>query len=446
MHIALTIVEVVLDTKLEVKLRIRTSVSLFPSCCHDPEYEFVALEKSIGDSDERSPTSLAEDTFDSSTNSTALVFKTNTTTIMTVSTNTNANLVGNWTANNFTGSDKRIKKDIVDIPSYKALEVVKKMQGVRYNLKEKNDQGEFPEYHKDKPKNGLKKIGFIGLGNMGLPMANNILKAGIEVNAFDLSEKALNQAENLGMSIKQNSESVLEDIDALITMLPNGSSVEKIFLDDNLLKGINKQTLIIESSTISPEISKKVSKMAKNYGISMLDAPVSGGVKGAELGNLTFMVGGSEADLEKGSSLFKIMGDKIFYAGESGSGQIAKLCNNMLLAVHMCGTAETLALGVNNGLDPVILSEIMKNSSGGNWSLEKYNPYPGVMKTAPASEDYSGGFLNTLMLKDLNLVSELALQSESSTPMGKLALQLYEEIKDQGFGTLDFSSIQKKYL
>ena len=292
----------------------------------------------------------------------------------------------------------------------------------------------------------MKKIGFIGLGNMGLPMANNILKAGIEVNAFDLSEKALNQAENLGMSIEQNSESVLEDIDALITMLPNGSSVEKIFLDDDLLEGINKQTLIIESSTISPEISKKVSRMAKNYGISMLDAPVSGGVKGAELGNLTFMVGGSEADLEKGSSLFKIMGDKIFYAGESGSGQIAKLCNNMLLAVHMCGTAETLALGVNNGLDPEVLSEIMKNSSGGNWSLEKYNPYPGVTKTAPASEDYSGGFLNTLMLKDLNLVSELALQSESSTPMGKLALQLYEEMKDQGFGTLDFSSIQKKYL
>ena len=178
----------------------------------------------------------------------------------------------------------------------------------------------------------------------------------------------------------------------------------------------------------------------------MLDAPVSGGVKGAELGNLTFMVGGSEADLKKGSSLFEIMGDKTFYAGESGSGQVAKLCNNMLLAVHMCGTAETLALGVNNGLDPAVLSEIMKNSSGGNWSLEKYNPYPGVMQTAPASEDYSGGFLNTLMLKDLNLVTELDLKSESSTPMGKLALQLYEEMKDQGFGKLDFSSIQKKYL
>ena len=292
----------------------------------------------------------------------------------------------------------------------------------------------------------MKKIGFIGLGNMGLPMANNISKAGSEVNAFDLSEKALIHAENLGMSIKQDSKGVLEDIDALITMLPNGSSVEKIFLEDNLLEVINKRTLIIESSTISPGISKKISTIAKNHGISMLDAPVSGGVKGAELGNLTFIVGGSQADLEKGLSLFKIMGDKIFYAGESGSGQIAKLCNNMLLAVHMCGTAETLALGVNNGLDPVVLSEIMKNSSGGNWSLEKYNPYPGVMETAPASENYSGGFLNSLMLKDLKLASELALGSKSTTPMGKLAMQLYEEMMDDGFGTLDFSSIQKKYL
>ena len=146
----------------------------------------------------------------------------------------------------------------------------------------------------------MKKIGFIGLGNMGLPMANNISKAGIEVNAFDLSEEALIQAENLGMSIKQDSKSVLEDIDALITMLPNGSSVEKIFLEDNLFEVINKRTLIIESSTISPGISKKISTIAKNHGISMLDAPVSGGVKGAELGNLTFIVGGSQADLEKG--------------------------------------------------------------------------------------------------------------------------------------------------
>jgi 3-hydroxyisobutyrate dehydrogenase len=178
----------------------------------------------------------------------------------------------------------------------------------------------------------------------------------------------------------------------------------------------------------------------------MLDAPVSGGVKGAELGTLTFIVGGNDDHLKKATPLFEIMGDKTFYAGRSGSGQIAKLCNNMLLAIHMCGTAETIAMGVNSGLDPTILSEIMKNSSGGNWSLEKYNPFPGVMKEVPASNDYSGGFLNSLMLKDLNLAEELATQSESNTPLGKLAKEIYEELNNQGFENLDFSSVQKNYL
>jgi 3-hydroxyisobutyrate dehydrogenase len=180
--------------------------------------------------------------------------------------------------------------------------------------------------------------------------------------------------------------------------------------------------------------------------ISVLDAPVSGGVKGAELGTLTFIVGGKKSDLEKASFLFDIMGDNIFYAGASGSGQIAKLCNNMLLAIHMSGTAEVLAMGVNNGLDPETLSEIMRKSSGGNWSLEKYNPFPGVMEGVPASDNYNGGFLNVLMLKDLRLAEELSDQSKSDTPMGKLAKKLYEQLNDQGLGDLDFSSIQKNYL
>ena len=178
----------------------------------------------------------------------------------------------------------------------------------------------------------------------------------------------------------------------------------------------------------------------------MIDAPVSGGVKGAEEAGLTFMVGGSVENLEKAKPILSKMGKNIFHAGDSGSGQVAKLCNNMLLAIHMCGTAETIAMGVNNGLDPVILSEIMKNSSGGNWSLEKYNPFPGVMKEAPASNNYSGGFLNSLMLKDLNLAEELANQSKSNTPMGKLARELYEELNNQGFEGLDFSSVQQNYL
>ena len=292
----------------------------------------------------------------------------------------------------------------------------------------------------------MKRVGFIGLGNMGLPMASNLLKAGIEVNAFDLSTDALRKAEDLGMITKTSVIEVLEDIDALITMLPNNVAVEDIFLKENLLGEINKNVIIIESSTISPQVSKNVSKKAADMDIAMLDAPVSGGVKGAELGTLTFIVGGNDDHLKKATPLFEIMGDKTFYAGRSGSGQIAKLCNNMLLAIHMCGTAETIAMGVNSGLDPTILSEIMKNSSGGNWSLEKYNPFPGVMKEVPASNDYSGGFLNSLMLKDLNLAEELATQSESNTPLGKLAKEIYEELNSQGFENLDFSSVQNNYL
>ena len=292
----------------------------------------------------------------------------------------------------------------------------------------------------------MKRVGFIGLGNMGLPMASNLLKAGIEINAFDLSTDALRKAEDLGMITKTSAIEVLEDIDALITMLPNNIAVENIFLKENLLGEINKNVIIIESSTISPQVSKNVSKKAADMDIAMLDAPVSGGVKGAELGTLTFIVGGNDDHLKKATPLFEIMGDKTFYAGRSGSGQIAKLCNNMLLAIHMCGTAETIAMGVNSGLDPTILSEIMKNSSGGNWSLEKYNPFPGVMKEVPASNDYSGGFLNSLMLKDLNLAEELATQSESNTPLGKQAKEIYEELNNQGLENLDFSSVQKNYL
>ena len=292
----------------------------------------------------------------------------------------------------------------------------------------------------------MKKVGFIGLGNMGLPMANNILKAGIEVNAFDLSTDAMQKADELGMTTKNTALEVLDNIDALITMLPNDQAVENIYLKENLIGSIKKDVIVIESSTISPQVAKRVSFEAANMNISILDAPVSGGVKGAELGTLTFIIGGNKDDLKKAAPLLEIMGDKSFYAGESGSGQVAKLCNNMLLAIHMCGTAETIAMGVNNGLDPSILSEIMKNSSGGNWSLEKYNPFPGVMKEVPASNDYSGGFLNSLMLKDLNLAEELATQSESNTPLGKLAKEIYEELNNQGFENLDFSSVQNNYL
>ena len=292
----------------------------------------------------------------------------------------------------------------------------------------------------------MKKVGFIGLGNMGLPMAANLLKAGIEIDAFDISKESLQAAKKLGMNVKESPNGVLENIDALITMLPSNDAVKDVFIDGDILEKLDRKALVIESSTISPSLAKTVAEKAVLKEISILDAPVSGGVKGAELGTLTFIVGGKKSDLEKGSFLFNIMGDNTFYAGGSGSGQTAKLCNNMLLAIHMSGTAEVLAMGVNNGLDPEILSEIMKNSSGGNWSLEKYNPFPGVMEGTPASNNYNGGFLNALMLKDLRLAEELSDQSKSDTPMGKLAKKLYEQLNEQGLGDLDFSSIQKNYL
>ena len=292
----------------------------------------------------------------------------------------------------------------------------------------------------------MKKVGFIGLGNMGLPMAANLLKAGIEIDAFDISKESLQAAKKLGMNVKESPNGVLENIDALITMLPSNDAVKDVFIDGDILEKLDKKVLVIESSTISPSLAKTVAEKAVLKEISILDAPVSGGVKGAELGTLTFIVGGKKSDLEKASFLFNIMGDNTFYAGGSGSGQTAKLCNNMLLAIHMSGTAEVLAMGVNNGLDPEILSEIMKNSSGGNWSLEKYNPFPGVMEGTPASNNYNGGFLNALMLKDLRLAEELSDQSKSDTPMGKLAKKLYEQLNEQGLGDLDFSSIQKNYL
>ena len=292
----------------------------------------------------------------------------------------------------------------------------------------------------------MKKVGFIGLGNMGLPMAANLLKAGIEIDAFDISKESLQEAKKLGMNVKDSPNGVLENIDALITMLPSNNAVKDVFIEGDILEKLDRKVLVIESSTISPSLAKTVAEKAVLKEISILDAPVSGGVKGAELGTLTFIVGGKKSDLEKASFLFNIMGDNTFYAGGSGSGQTAKLCNNMLLAIHMSGTAEVLAMGVNNGLDPEILSDIMKNSSGGNWSLEKYNPFPGVMEGTPASNNYNGGFLNALMLKDLRLAEELSDQSKSDTPMGKLAKKLYEQLNDQGLGDLDFSSIQKNYL
>jgi len=291
----------------------------------------------------------------------------------------------------------------------------------------------------------MEKIGFIGLGNMGMPMAQNLISNGIKVKGFDVSEEVLKQASKNKIEVCSDTLQASKEIDVLITMLPNGEAVSSVFNSESLLENIDPSILIIECSTISPKTSKELSLKASSLDLEMIDAPVSGGVKGAEEAGLTFMVGGSVENVEKAKPILSMMGKNIFYAGDSGSGQIAKLCNNMLLAIHMSGTAEAISMGVKSGLDPSVLSEIMSKSSGGNWSLDKYNPYPGVMIESPASKDYQGGFLNKLMIKDLNLAKELAQDSKTETPMGDSARNLYDELIEQGLEDLDFSSVQKLF-
>lgn len=289
----------------------------------------------------------------------------------------------------------------------------------------------------------MKTIGFIGLGNMGGPMAANLLKAGHGVKVFDLVPAALDNLTGQGAVACASALDATLDVDVLISMLPASIHVESLYLGENgILPHIATSTLVIDCSTIAPSSAQKVSAAALARGIEMLDAPVSGGVGGAVGGTLTFIVGGTAEGLARAQPLLEVMGKNIFHAGAAGAGQVAKICNNMLLSVLMTGTAEALQLGVDNGLDPAVLSEIMRKSSGGNWALEVYNPYPGVMPAVPASKNYEGGFLVDLMIKDLGLAMEAALDKGAATPMGSLARNLYISHGKEGFGRKDFSSIQ----
>ncbi len=291
----------------------------------------------------------------------------------------------------------------------------------------------------------MSTIAFIGLGNMGGPMASNLVAAGHTVKVFDLVEALMDSVE--GAQASGSAADAAAGAEVVISMLPAGRHVQGLYLGQGdqpgLLDALDEQTLVIDCSTIDPASAQAVASAAAAKGIEMLDAPVSGGVGGAQAGTLTFIVGGSEEAMTRGRPVFEAMGANIFHAGGAGAGQIAKICNNMLLAVLMTGTAEALALGVDNGLDPATLSEIMKVSSGGNWALNVYNPYPGVMEGVPSSNEYAGGFLVDLMRKDLGLALETAAANGSSIPMGSLAHNLYQVHRNlHDAGGLDFSSIQ----
>lgn len=286
-------------------------------------------------------------------------------------------------------------------------------------------------------------IAFIGLGNMGAPMAHNLLKAGHTLKVFDVNSSAMQVLAKAGAHACSSAQETAQDAHIVISMLPASRHVESLYLapSTGILPHITRDALIIDCSTISPHSAKVVAGAANAFGLAMLDAPVSGGTAGATAGSLSFIVGGKAEDLERARPVLSVMGKNIFHAGDHGAGQTAKICNNMLLGILMTGTAEALALGVANGLDPKVLSDIMSKSSGRNWALELYNPYPGVMDNVPASRAYRGGFGVDLMLKDLGLATEAALNTQSATPLGELTRNLYNMHSRHGAGEKDFSSI-----
>jgi len=285
----------------------------------------------------------------------------------------------------------------------------------------------------------MQVVGFIGLGNMGGPMALNLQKAGFQVQAFDLNRDALAAVAAAGAIAAGSAKAAVQGADFVISMLPAGKHVIGLYQD--VRSDIKAGALVLDCSTIDAQSARQVGALLGDAGIAFVDAPVSGGVGGAKAGTLTFIVGGSAENFQRANDVLSAMGKNLFHAGEVGAGQIAKICNNMLLSVLMVGTSEALQLGVDNGLDPKVLSEIMLKSSGRNWTLELYNPCPDVQPNVPSSNNYQGGFMVDLMAKDLGLASECAQQSQSATPMGALARNLYVQHQRQGNGKLDFSSI-----
>ncbi len=290
----------------------------------------------------------------------------------------------------------------------------------------------------------MSRVAFIGLGNMGGPMAANLAKAGHAVRVFDLVPAAIQAAADAGATPAGSARDTLADAEVVISMLPASRHVEGLYLGDGgILDAIPAGALVIDCSTIAPASARKVAEAAAKRGLQMIDAPVSGGTAGAQAGTLTFIVGGDEQALERARPVLQDMGRNIFHVGGNGAGQVAKLCNNMALGVIMAATGEAIALGVAHGLDPKVLSQMMAVSTGRSWATEVCNPWPGVLENAPASRGYTGGFGNDLMLKDLGLAAEAAMGVGASIPLGELARNLYAMNSQAGNGALDFSSVVK---
>jgi len=285
------------------------------------------------------------------------------------------------------------------------------------------------------------KIGFIGLGNMGGGMAANLVKAGHNVQAFDLSEDALSRATRNGCATFTDPKEAVAGVDAVVSMLPNGKIVDGVY-DGDVIGHAPNEALLLDCSTIDVATARKVAGDAASAGYAMVDAPVSGGIAAADGGTLTFMVGGEADAFARAEPILDAMGKAVIHAGDSGAGQAAKICNNMLLAITMAGTCETFKMAEKLGLDLQTFYDISSKASGQSWSMTSYCPVPGVGPQSPADNGYAGGFATALMLKDLKLAMEAAVSSSADVPMGSRAAELYEAFAADN-AALDFSAIIK---
>lgn len=294
--------------------------------------------------------------------------------------------------------------------------------------------------------NNKQNVAFIGLGNMGLPMMENLIsKSNFNVSVFDMSETVLKKAAEKGATVSKCHVTASKDASYVVTMLPGNDPVLKVYKDISEAKSCASNSLWIDCSTVDPHVSKQVSEMASKYQNKFVDAPVSGGVGGATAGTLTFMVGGEESSFKEAKEkVLAFMGKNIVHCGSNpGSGEIAKLCNNMILGISMCAVSEALNLGTKLGVDPKVLSNIVNTSSGRCWSSDTYNPSPGVMENVPSSKDYEGGFATSLMLKDLKLALGVATKMNIPTPITDEVKQVYETLEKKELGNKDFSVVFK---
>jgi 3-hydroxyisobutyrate dehydrogenase len=285
------------------------------------------------------------------------------------------------------------------------------------------------------------KIGFIGLGNMGLPMSIKLAEANYTVVATDIDKNIANKINGTNIIFEQDLSNLVKNKDIIITMLPNGKIVKEVW--NSFINFISKETLLVDCSTIDIDTTKLINLLASENGLSTLDAPVSGGVIGAQNGTLTFMVGGDKKNFNYARPLFEVMGNKSILCGTNGSGQLAKTCNNLILATSMIGVSEAFNLAKNSSLDLQVLFEVLSTSTASCWAINNYCPVPKIGPSSPADNNYEGGFAASLMSKDLGIALQALNSSKTPSPLGKHVDNIYKKMVNSGLGHLDFSAIIK---